>query len=87
MAGDLSTGMTWTAGHTGEHTSYSMEEWNGETRITRNQPFSSWIHLEFKILQKIYPYDREGDGPLQEAPAELAAAHLDAQLGVTPTRD
>jgi hypothetical protein len=64
-----------------------MEEWNGETRITSNQPFSSWIHLELKILQKIYPYIREGSGRLQEAPAELAAAHLDAQLGVTPARD
>jgi hypothetical protein len=78
--------MTWTVGHTGEHTSYSMEEWNGETRITSNQPFSGWIHLELKILQKIYPYSREGDGRLQ-APAELAVAHLDAQLGVTPARD
>jgi hypothetical protein len=43
--------------------------------------------LEFKILQKIYPYNRESDGRLQEAPAELAAAHLDAQLGVTPAGD
>jgi hypothetical protein len=87
MTGDLWTGRVWIAGHSDEHTSYFMEEWNGEARITTNQPFSSWIHLEFEILQKIYPNDRESDGRLQEALAELAAAHLDAQLGVTPARD
>ncbi len=43
--------------------------------------------MDFKILQKINPYNREGDGRLKEAPAELAAAHLDAQLGVTPAGD
>jgi hypothetical protein len=64
-----------------------MKKWNGVACITRDQPFTSWIHLEFKILQKINPYNREGDGRLQEAPAELAAVHLDAQLGVTPAGD
>ena len=29
IADDLWAGVTWTAVHTGEHTSYSMKKWNG----------------------------------------------------------